>query len=826
MKLVKSISLFIFFGLLVLNQLLAQSITVKGVVKDKETGETVPMIIVDVPDTDIKVQTDFDGVFTLTLPKPYPTIRATCIGFKDGIIPITAEKVQEVEILLESSDVLMNEVVIVAPENPAYRIMRKVVENKPKNDYRNLEAYQYEFYVKTQLDVDNISDEFKQRKITKKLGETLEESSTVVNEMGKEVVPVFISESISDFYYKKNPEALREYIKASRVKGVGVEDESFISQFMGATFIQFNFYENSLIVVDKPFISPIADGWRANYHYVLEDSVIIDGKKCYELDIKPKREQDLAFWGRIWIEDSTFALKKIDVNITKDANLNFVDDVKIKKDWKRTAEGPYFENFTDVFIDLSDIRKNAPGMIVKFHSEISDLVINEPKEKKFYEIILEVADDANDKDDAYWDTNRKNKLSDLDVKSSMLIDSLKNAPVVKTYVDVIDFVIYGYKKFNKIEIGPYIQTYAYNNVEGHRFRLGFRTNVNFSKKIELRGYLAYGTKDERFKYIGGFRYIPNKKKWTEFGFNIKYELERLGITDQSISYYYSIFSTLNRWGRMTGAYYNRVNEVFGIRQLNKNFSARLGFRTWEFDPVFNFAYYDQYPNKTSVATHIKTAEVVLSGHYAKNERFALSGNNRYSLGATNGPEIDLQYIFGTKSIYGQYEYHKIDLLLTQKVFLSTFGTSTFKLGAGKVKNTVPYPLLKVQFGNQYLVYNQQAYNMMNFFEFVADQYTSLQYEHQFNGFFFNRVPLLTKLKWREVVNFNAVLGSVQNKNLLVVPEGYSTFIPFNNQPYMEVGYGIENIFKFIRIEMFHRLTYLERPNTDKWGIKIGFLFRL
>lgn len=826
MKLVKQISLLIFFGLLVLTQLQAQSLTIKGVVKDKESGETIPMILVDVPDSDIRVQTDFDGVFTLTLPKPYPTVRATCIGYKDGIVSLSTDKIQEIEILLESSDVLMNEVVIVAPENPAYKIMRKVVENKSKNDYRNLEAYQYEFYVKTQLDVDNISDEFKQKKITKKLGETLEESSTVINEMGKEVVPVFISESISDFYYKKNPEALREYIKASRVKGVGVEDESFISQFMGATFIQFNFYENSIIVVDKPFISPISDGWKVNYHYVLEDSVIIDGKKCYELDIKPRREQDLAFWGRIWIEDSTFALKKIDLNITKDANLNFVDDVKIKKDWKQTPQGPYFENFTDVFIDLSDIRKNAPGMIIKFHSEISDLKIDEPKDKKFYEIILEVADDATEKDDAYWDSNRKNKLSELDLKSSMLIDSLKNTPVVKTYVDVLDFVIYGYKKFNKIEIGPYIQTYAFNNVEGHRFRLGFRTNVNFSKKIEVRGYLAYGTKDERFKYLGGFRYIPNKRKWTEFGFNSKYELERLGITDQNISYSYNIFSTLNRWGKMTGAYYNRVNEVYAIRQLNKNFSSRIGFRTWEFDPVFNFAYYYDYPNKSSIATHIKTAETIISAHYAKNERFALSGNNRYSLGPVNGPSVDLQYIYGTKLAYGQYEYHKLDIQIIQKVFLATFGTSSFKLGAGKVFNPVPYPLLKVHFGNQYLIYNQNAYNMMNFFEFASDQYTTLQYEHQFNGFFLNRIPLLTKLKWREVVDFNVVWSSVKGQNLDIIPNGYTNFISLGKQPYMEVGYGVENIFKFIRVEMFHRLTYLERPNVDKWGIKIGFLFRL
>lgn len=790
--------------------------------------ETLPFIVVDVPGTSKKAQTDFDGNYTIELTASDDSLRATCFGMKPLTLPVTDEKKQTINFLLASNDIVMDAVEIVAPENPAYEIMRNVIKHKSQNDSRALEAYQYELYLRNELDVDNISDEFKNQKITKNIGETLEQSSSIIDEYGNEVIPMFISENISDFYYRRNPQLQREYVKASNVSGVGVRDESFMSQLLGGTFLRVNFYENAVDLFDKQFLSPISDSWKSNYQYILEDTVEIDGYTCYQLEIKPKREQDLAFWGHIYITNEDFALRRMNVSIPKEANLNFIEEVKIDRTWQKTNAGPWLEHKTHVLVDLAEIGKNLPSMIMKVYSTNDSVIVNQPKERKFYNVPLEVSENANEKGESYWQESRHESLTQEKKDAAEIIENLNNTPTIKTYVDVLDVVFYGYRSVGKFDFGKLLSLYAYNEVEKHRIRLGTRTNRHFSKKIELRGYAAFGTGDEIWKYGLGVRLMLDRIRWTEIGVSRKYDLEQLGVTDQNIGNGSALFKATTRWGNVIGGYYNTINQMYFFRQINNNYSQKITFRTWDFNPAptFNFAYYDDYPNNTEIATNLSTAEVIFNSHFSKNERFVQKGNDRVSFGSAKYPELDIQYTYGNTFLYGDFEYHKLDLAISQRLGLNAWGQTRYKVSAGKVFNTLPYPLLKVHLGNQFFFYSEDSYNLMNFFEFVSDQYFSIRHEHHFNGFIMNRIPLIAKLKWRIVTNFNILWGSVTEDNYNLVPSGYTEFQPFTADPYAEIGYGLENIFKIIRIQMFHRLTYLDRENVSEWRVLFGVQFSL
>jgi hypothetical protein len=138
---------------------------------------------------------------------------------------------------------------------------------------------------------------------------------------------------------------------------------------------------------------------------------------------------------------------------------------------------------------------------------------------------------------------------------------------------------------------------------------------------------------------------------------------------------------------------------------------------------------------------------------------------------------------------------------------------------GKIFGTLPYPLLKLHEGNETYAYDPLSFNMMNYYEFVSDQYISLWAEHHFQGFFLNRIPLLRKLNWREVVSGNILYGSLSEKNesVMVFPEGLTSL----GKPYYEAGVGIENIFKLFRVDAMWRFSYLDHPFVVPFGIRVS-----
>ncbi|NOT73343.1 MAG: carboxypeptidase-like regulatory domain-containing protein [Cyclobacteriaceae bacterium] len=824
---------FLLLLLFLSGSLVAQETIIQGKVTDANSGDAVPFANVVFKGTSIGVTTDFDGNYLLKTNNPTDSLRASYISYKSKIKVVKKGVRQTINFQLEEDVTNLETVVVHAGENPAFEILRNVVNNKNDNDKRKLSAYEYDTYTKIEVDVDNISDQLRENVVMKKIAQVLDSAERVAGEDGKPILPLFITESVSKLYYRDNPVLKTEHILKTKINGVGIEDGGLVTQLIGSSFQEYNFYQNWLNILSKDFVSPVADGWRIYYDYYLTDSLYLGNDFCYRLDFTPKSEQDLAFSGTIWITKKEFAIRQIDATVGKQANLNFVEKIKIQQELEITTAGPWLPIKNRVLINMGQMSKRAAGVLAKFYTSNKNFVIDKPQPNSFYALPIEVAEDARQfEDEKYWDTLRHEALSETEKNVYKMIDTLKNIPAIKTYTDIVKILIDGYYDLGKVDIGPYIGLIASNNVEGFRVQGGFRTNAKFSRHWILAGQIGYGFQDSRVKYSASVTNILSRRRWTTFSVRMRSDIARIGIDDENLADN-PIFLAASRWGVFRRGYYFDETRVSFSRELFKGFTQRVSFRNWTFNPTYNFGYYQQPEDSTSIADRFNTSEISFETRFARDEFFIQNGNNRISMGAIRWPIITFRYTHGIKGMFGSdFEYDKIRLNLTKRIKLGPLGYGKVTATGEYVFNTLPYPLLALHLGNQTPVYAAVTYNLMNYGEFISDHYASIQYRQYFEGFFFNHIPLMNKLKWRLLGTANVIVGGMRDSNRRLIAsttrDGQSTLMAgyFTGEPYTELGYGIENIFKFLRIDFIHRLSYLDNPGARNFGIFFTAQFQL
>ncbi|HZY78946.1 MAG TPA: DUF5686 family protein, partial [Cyclobacteriaceae bacterium] len=424
--------------------LVAQETIVQGKVTDAGSGDPIPFVNVVFKGTSIGATTDFDGNYLIKTTQSIDSVTASYIGYKVRSKAIKPGTRQVVNFQLVEDVVNLQEVIVRAGENPAFEILRNVVRNKKENDKRKLTAYEYDTYTKIEIDVDNISDEMRQKKFMQKITQVLDSVDRIAGEDGSPILPLMISESVSKVYYRDNPSLKTEVLIRNKINGVGMEDGTLIQQMVGSSFQEYNFYQNWLNIVSKEFVSPIADGWRLFYEYDFTDSAYIGNHFCYRLDFFPKSPQELAFTGTMWITKEDYALKQIDVTMGKQANINFIEKLKIQQELEKTPDGAWLPIKNRVLIDVSEITKASAGMLAKFYTSNKNIVVNKPYELTFYERPIQIKEDARlEQDEKTWDTLRHEPLSETEVSVYKMIDTLRNIPVVKTYTDIIKIALNG-----------------------------------------------------------------------------------------------------------------------------------------------------------------------------------------------------------------------------------------------------------------------------------------------------------------------------------------------------------------------------------------------
>jgi Family of unknown function (DUF5686)/CarboxypepD_reg-like domain len=822
--------LLIFFVLSAYITVAQSNFVIKGKITDAVTHDPIPFASVSLKNSTFGKNTDFEGNFVLTVSKiTADSLLVSCMGYSTKSFYISPDStIQTLIIQLKPSEILLHEVKVYASgENPAYKIIRKAVAAKSENNYKKLDGFDYKSYNKIEVDINNISEKLREKRITKKINKAIEEVGTLTDDEGKTLLPTFMTESVSHYYFRNNPRLAKEVIEKTNVKGIGVTDGSLTSQLIGSTFQQYNFYSNQVDVLNKNFASPVADDWRLIYEYYLADSTYLGDDFCYKIDFTPRNKYDLAFAGTIWIAKKSWTIAQIDATITKDANLNFVERIKIQQELEPVGK-VWFPVKNRIVVDVAEITKSSAGMLLKFTNYNEDINLNEPKDPKFFDKGIEIALDYRETDKAYWQSVRPEPFTEKEQMAYSMIDTIKNVPIIRTYSDIAKILSSGYKRiFTGIELGPLVYSGAYNNVEGLRLRLGARTNYEFSRKWVLEGYLAYGTKDEAWKMGGEITRIFSRKPWTTVNLKFTHDIEQVGLRKEDLGLG-AIYSAFLRFSTLMRPYYENENKIQFQREVSKGVFTSFGFRTRSFQPLYPFSYRVQpsLADASALTTNFNVSEFLSEITFARDELAVINDNERLSFGTTKSPTITLKYTLGAKNfLNSDFTYHNLMAKYSHTLNLGFLGKTYYRAEAGAIFGTVPYPLLKSHLGNETIFIVSNSYNLMSYFEFVSDRYASVRYTHDFEGLLFNRFPLIKKLKWRTFTTGKFLMGTLTDKNYVMTPtiteSGFRNFSSLSKTPYIELGYGINNIFRFLRVEAMHRLTYRNNPDAIKFGVKIS-----
>jgi hypothetical protein len=637
---------------------------------------------------------------------------------------------------------------------------------------------------------------------------------------GKPFLPILISESVSDYYYRKHPRKTKEIIKGSKLSGV--KNES-ITQYLGNVYQKVNPYDNFIYLFDKNFVSPLSNFGDIYYDYQIVDTLWIDKHFCFEIIFEPKLRQELLFRGSMWIHDTTFAVKKIRMRIIEGTNLNFVSDIYVDIDYSLMENRYWMVNRDYIMVDFNPLEESekTAGLFLHRTSLYRNFALNEPKDDQFYSEPTEVVvlNNARERNDAYWENARPEKLTRRERDIYYMVDTIKNVPAFRTYLDIGYALFSGYYRTKYVEIGPYFKSLSFNSIEGTRIRLGGRTTMDFSERIRLDGYAAYGFKDERFKFGGDVTYFLSKAPRRSISFGFKDDLEQLGQSSSAFSednFFAALFRRAPANKLTFVREYNATyeHEWFPGLMNKVRFLHRDMFGLGDTEFIINEGD-TQYEEESLISS-----EIQFYTRFAFRERYLDGKFNRTTI-PSKYPAVELLYGYGIPGLLGgEYEYHRLQFRVTHWFNVFSIGWSKYIVESGKIWGTLPYPMLVLHPGNETFLFYENAFNLMYYYEFISDRYLSLYYTHHFDGLIWNRVPLVRKLKWRTVIHGRAVVGDMTTANL-----NYSEFPEISGtleKPYYEAGVGIENIFKFFRVDAVWRLSQLNSPETKTFGVFVSF----
>ena len=834
---IKKLLYLISFLLLSFSVQAQQETIITGRVTEKGANSGIPFVNIYFKGTFIGTVTDFDGNYSIKTSSPKDSIFVSLIGYKSKAKLVKKGQAQKIDFQLSPEALNLTTVEVRPGVNPALRIIKNAQKNKAKYNRDNLRTIQYTSYTKQEADVDNVTAKMRRWRLFRGFTKLWDSLDVLAGEESKANLPVMMSEVISDIYYHKEGDKRHEDVDAVKIKFVGMKDGSAVSQLTGTDFQSYNFCNDNISLQGKDILCPIAENAMLFYSYYLIDSVTIDQMKCYKIDCRPKNKKDLAFTGTLWITDTTFAIKQLDVEITPEVNIDWVERARIQQIMIPTDTDSWVPEQTRTMVDYSTVTTKFVSLVVRTYNSNKDFIVNKPKNNKFYETRINYAENALTKDTAWWRTNRYEKLNPLEAKSYDMIDTVRSIPFIKKGVNILYFLFSGYKDVGPIDLGHYLQSYAYNLYEGSRINLGFRTNAKFSKDWIIRGYAGYGFRDKGFKYNLQVERILSRYPWRVVGGQYRNDIDFIGSNYSYVNNMNlgqspnNIFNTFSHIGNISKLVKQQEYRVWYVNSFNNGITSTLTLQNIVSTPLFPVYYGD--PFHIIEEQKYSRSEVVLDLRYAANERYVQNGNERINLGNKKALVVDLSFLQGIKNILGSdFNYSKVNVTISNRFKISGLGSSNVYVKFGKVFSQVPYTLLEIPRGNETYFFANNNFNIMNNFEFVADQYVEAYWQHHLNGLLFNRIPIIKELNWREVVGLNMAYGTLSSKNKDF--NSQNTFTVMDDVPYFEADLGIENIFNVIRIDYLYRLTYNDDPykqnyeianpgnKITNWGIKIGF----
>jgi hypothetical protein len=825
---------------------IAQNTTIKGTITDAKTGETLPYVSILIPGTTMGTASDADGRYAMTLKGNYATVKFTYVGYLSLEKTITPGTDQTINVKMSVDAAMLKEVTIKGKaryrnrDNPAVQLIREVIAHKDQNKMAANEYVEYEQYEKISFALSNLSDNFKERRIFKNYQFLFkDQDSTAIG--GKNMLPAYIQEKLSQIYFRKSPYTKKQLVLANRRAEFDAKfiDNDGLSAYFNRLYEDINIYDNDVSIATNLLLSPIANAAPTFYKYFIRDTIKTNTPWLIELGFVPRNKTDMLFEGKLFITlDGNYGVQNAYLTVNKDINLNFMRDLEARLEFEKGDDGRYHPAKTTLGMEFALGEKNAGfygQRVVTFknytiNQNRPDSVYRGPGEEIAYNREVKTGE-------SFWSTARHIPLERMELDIYKNVDTLQTIPSFRRTMDITTLFLAGYKSFGKVEVGPVNTFYSFNPVEGFRLRFGGRTTTELSKRVYFETYAAYGFKDQKWKYFLSGTYSFNNKSVYHFPLNyIRASYQRdTKIPGQDLQFVQEDNFLLsfkrgdnNRW------LYNDVYKMEYVRELENHLSYRIGFTRWRQTPagILRYEKLDEEGELQNVG-YLNNTEANFELRYAPNEKFYQGKLYRTPI-INKYPIFTLRYNAGLKGVFeGQNSYHTLLGNISKRVYLSQFGYADVTTEGGYIfGNKIQFPLLTIHRANQTYAYQLNSYNLMNFLEFVSDHYASLDVQYYMNGFLFNKIPLLKKLKLREVFSFKGLIGGLRDENnpalnptlyrFPVDEQGKPISYTLSREPYIEGSVGVANIFKLLRVDLVKRFTYLDNPNVSEWGIRARF----
>ncbi len=820
----------LFFVILLMTaQLLLAQTKVSGIVVDK-TNQPIPFATIVFKKTNIGVVANEDGRFYIESPQKQTILVVSSAGYSEREIYLEEAVVYNFKVKLNEAESL-NEVVVFAGKtskknNPALDILRKIWERKRKNGLYQFDQYQMEKYEKVEFDMNTIDSAFMKNKVFKGMEFVFKHVDTS-KVTGKTYLPIFINESLSDVYGDNRQKKVKEKLKANKTSGF--EGNQQILSFLKDLYSDYSIYNNHLTFFDKSFTSPLSRTGVDVYNYVLRDSAYIDNKKCYNILFYPRRKNELTFKGDFWVNDTTFAIKKINMAVTKSANINWIKDIYIEQEFEVMNDSVFLLTRDYMMSDFAlNKKEDSKGIYGKRTTLFRNHEFNKVKPLAFYkEEVNFIDNEVYQKSDEYWQENRFEKLNKDEAGVYKMLDTLQTVKKFKQMYSLVSILGSGYVEFKNFDYGPIFSSFGFNEVEGVRLRVGGRTYFGPNDPWRIQAFTAYGSDDQKFKYGLSGKWMVDKKNRIIISGGNRRDIEQIGAsltTTNDVmgrSFASSALFTTGSNGKLTNI--NLSNLAIEIEPV-KNLIFQLGIshRTLvSASPTFSLDYFTDL-SRTTTQSEVKQSEANIQIEFMPNRRTIGYGverdvvDNPYS-------RFFINYSHGFKGVLNSdFKYEKLQLYYKQPIIIGPLGRTNITMELGKTFGTIPLGLMSVIPGNQTYFTIENTFSNLNFYEFISDQYLTLKWDHNFNGRIFSRIPFMRKLNWREIIGIRGVYGSISNANRAINASGLAYNAPENG--YWEYSAGIGNIFKVFRIDFSWRGNYLNVPDATKFAIKGAFGF--
>lgn len=858
MKQLYTITVFLLLSLFASTGASAQ---IKGVITDSLTHEPLMYITVQYEGKGVGGISNAEGEYQVETRKGWNELTFSAIGYITKKVKF-APGTKTLNVKLAPADVMLSEVVVKPKKekysrknNPAVEFMKKVIENKKALKLEENDYYQYQKYEKMKMSMNDVTPEKMEKGIYKKFA-FFKDQVELSPKTNKMILPISIKETASKTIYRKSPKSEKTIIEG--MNSTGIEEFFSTGDMLGTiltdVFSDVNIYDDDIRLLQRRFVSPIGRGAISFYKYYLMDTVMVDKQECVHLTFVPQNSQDFGFTGHLYVvKDSTYAVKKAVMNLPKKTGVNFVENLDIVQQFEQLPDSNWVLTDDDMTVELSFV-KGIQGLEVQRTTKYTDYNFEEI-EPRLFRLKGSVIKEANmlSKSDEYWAKVRQVPLTKKESTMDLFMNRIEQIPGFKYVIFgakalIENFVETGSKKHpSKFDFGPINTMITSNYVNGTRFRVSGMTTGNLDPHWSFSGYGAYGTRDKKWFYSGQAAYSFNKREYVLWEFPKHY---------LSFQYTYDVMSPMDKYlatdkdNMFVGWKWTTVDQMSYMRdatlmyelETNAGFSVKAMMRHRNDQPAGMLQYWKnngntpgEWDEKNTLVHDITTTELGVTLRYAPGETFVNTKQRRVPV-SLDAPIFTLSHTTGFKGILGgEYNFNLTEVSARKRFWFGSWGKLDVTARAGAQWNTVPFPLLNLPMANlSYITQNNESFNLINNMEFLNDRYASLNLSYDMNGKLFNRIPLIKKLKWREMFRIRGLWGTLTDKNnpykssnpdlfLFPMRDGMPTSHIMGRTPYIEASVGVYNIFKLLHIEYVRRLTYTDIPGVKKGGIRVMIL---